>query len=264
VGLVHKTFRVALDTPLRRLFDYLPPAPAAGAPEPAPGMRVRVPFGRRRMVGTVLEVADSSELPAERLKPILEVLDPQPLLDAGALELIRWTADYYHHPIGEVLAGTIPRALRLGAAAGETEERWVLTGAGAAAHAAGEPRRAARQRALLALLATAGGSTTAAALDASGGGWREAARELVRRGFASRETVAVDPRIEPARVRACDPSSCRSRTMRSSRFRGASAATVPFSSKGSRAAARPRCTCGSRSVRSPRSARCWCWCRRSG
>ena len=198
-------FRVALDTPLRRLFDYLPPAADSGSPAPVPGMRVRVPFGRRRLVGTVVELADSSELPLERLKPILEVLDPKPLLDAAALELIRWTADYYHHPIGEVLAGAVPKALRLGAGAVETEERWTVTEAGVAAHAAGEPRRAHSQRSLLELLSTAGGGASAAALDARGDNWRDAARALKQRGFLTRSDVALELGSEPVRVRAAGP-----------------------------------------------------------
>ncbi len=198
-------FRVALDTPLRRLFDYLPPASDSGFPEPVPGMRVRVPFGRRRLVGTVVELADSSELPLERLKPILEVLDPKPLLDAAALELIRWTADYYHHPIGEVLAAAVPKALRLGAGAIETEERWTVTEAGVAAQAAGEPRRAQSQRSLLELLSAAGGSATAALLDARGGNWRDAARALKDRGFLTRSDAALEPGNEPVRVRAAGP-----------------------------------------------------------
>jgi len=43
------------------------------------GTRVRVPFGRQRLIGVVMEIADSSDLPLERLKPILEVLDPRHL-----------------------------------------------------------------------------------------------------------------------------------------------------------------------------------------
>jgi primosomal protein N' (replication factor Y) (superfamily II helicase) len=205
VGLVHKTFRVALDTPLRRLFDYLPPPASESVPDPVPGMRVRVPFGRRRLIGTVVEVAGSSELPVERLKPILEVLDPKPLFDAGALELIRWAADYYHHPVGEVLAGTIPKALRLGAGTSETEERWAVTEAGAAAHAGGEPRRAPKQRALLTMLASAGDGLSAAALDADGGGWREAARELKQRGFVTRSTVTLESLPGQSQLRTAGP-----------------------------------------------------------
>src|SRR2546430_17170305 len=89
-----EVFRVALDTPLRRLFDYLPPA-SPGAHPPAPGARVRVPFGRRRLVGVIVASAETSELPPGRLKPILEVLDSRPVLDAPALELLGWAAHYY-------------------------------------------------------------------------------------------------------------------------------------------------------------------------
>ena len=156
-----QVFRVALDMPLRRLFDYLAPeagplagdvrtvnplvtgsipvvgtesrAADGGAGAPAgiqPGMRIRVPFGRQRLVGVIMEIADSSDLPADRLKPILEVLDPQPILDPAALGLLRWAAEYYHHPIGEVIAAAMPKALRLGASTSSKEERWSLTAAG--------------------------------------------------------------------------------------------------------------------------------------
>src|SRR6202000_3463513 len=95
-----RIFRVALDTPMRRIFDYLGPSPPSL--EPYPATRVRLLFARQHLVGAVLETAESSEVPAERLKPILEVLDTQPILDPPALGLLRWAAEYYHHPIGQV------------------------------------------------------------------------------------------------------------------------------------------------------------------
>jgi len=202
---VSKFFRVALDTPLRRLFDYLPPASAEGAAAPEPGMRVQVPFGRRRLVGVVMGISDTSDLPLERVKPILEVLDAAPVLDASALELTRWAAEYYHHPIGQVLASALPRLLRLGAGVAETEERWTVTEAGAGAAAAGEPRRAAKQRALLEALLASGGSASAEVLTAHSGGWREAARALAARGFIARADVALALGSEPARLRAAGP-----------------------------------------------------------
>ena len=160
-----KVFRVALDTPLRRLFDYLPPAPGEIGAIPSPGARVRVPFGRQRLIGLIVEIAAHSELPAERLKPILEVLDPTPIADAGVLGLCGWAAQYYHHPIGEVLASALPKALRQGASAMANEERWSASAAGVESHSSGEPRRAPRQRALLELLC-AEGPATPATLDA--------------------------------------------------------------------------------------------------
>src|ERR1700733_1672643 len=157
-------FRVALDTPLKRLFDYFPPestlfpagdVAATAAPVEAsiePGMRVRVPFGRQKLVGIVMEAAASSELPIERLKPLLEVLDPRPVLDTSALELLRWAAEYYHHPIGEVLSTALPKAMRMGAAAEAHEERWSVTPDGREAWTRGAPR----QRELLGFLVAGG------------------------------------------------------------------------------------------------------------
>ncbi|HEX4648061.1 MAG TPA: primosomal protein N' [Steroidobacteraceae bacterium] len=202
-----QVLRVALDTPLRRLFDYLPPASAGAAGQPPTiGARVRVPFGRQRLVGVVLGAADESEVPAGKLKPILEVLDGKPVLDSGALELLGWAAHYYHHPIGEVIAGALPRALRFGAPAQEVQERWLATEAGASAAAAGEPRRAPRQRELLSVLLESGGATVDV-LDEKLGSWREAARALVKRGLiASTETEAAAAAPPEPRLRTQGPA----------------------------------------------------------
>ena len=188
--------RVALPTPLRRVFDYRADLPgnAGGAIEP--GMRVRVPFGRQRLIGVATATAATSELPEERLKSVLERLDAQPILDPATLALLAWAADYYHHPIGEVLAAALPKALRLGAPIESVAEHWVLTPAGVEAHARGEPRRGSRQRQLLAALAHASvpgpeltepaarpPGLTAAELDEKLASWRDAARALVARGW---------------------------------------------------------------------------------
>ncbi len=179
--------RVALDMPLRRLFDYLPPhAPVV------PGQRVRVPFGRQQLVGLVMEHAASSDLPSERLKPVLDVLDAEPVLDRSAVELLRWAADYYHHPIGEVIAAAMPRALRDGAATVAVEQVWSATTAGADALAAGEPRRAPRQKQLLELLAHHQ-VLTATALGPLMEGWQDPARALAKRGWATSEERPVQP-----------------------------------------------------------------------
>ena len=185
-------FRVALDTPLRRLFDYLPPVPATLSP--SLGVRVRVPFGRQRRIGLIAAVTDTSEVPAARLKPILEVLDATPVIDAGLQELLRWGADYYHHPLGEVLASALPRSLRLGASATAREERWLPTETGALAAAAGEPRRAPRQRALLGLILERR-AVSAAVLGQHLGAWRDAARALAVRGWIA--SAEVEPERAP-------------------------------------------------------------------
>jgi primosomal protein N' (replication factor Y) len=208
-----QVFRVALDMPLRRIFDYLPPehpappdsAPTVSVPAIEPGTRVRVPFGRQRLVGIVLEIAGSSDLPAERLKPILEVLDPRPILDTAALGLLRWAADYYHHPIGEVISAALPKALRLGASSSSTEERWSATAQGREAHQRGDPKRAPKQRKLLEFL-VARDAETADTLTEHVPNWRDAARSLVARGWIASMEVSPETNDAPSGAQASGPT----------------------------------------------------------
>jgi len=190
--------KVAVDCPLRAVLDYLPPD-GTSAPALPVGARVRVPMGRRSAVGMIVGHAQCSTLPAERLRRVSELLDAQPLLDPGLVALLQWTASYYHHPPGEVMAAALPAALRAGQSAW-AQQSWLLaTAAGMAAAAGGEPARAPRQRALLDRLAGAPEGLCTEALDAQQPGWREAARALERRGW-------VQSRRRDAAGRAPGPS----------------------------------------------------------
>src|SRR5262245_38934492 len=104
---------VALDTPLRTLFDYRLPSDGL-ASDCKPGQRVWVPFGRRKAVGMIIERRERSDVPAHKLRAALSVIDPEPVIDTVLLELLVWSAEYYHHPIGEVVFGALPPALRAG------------------------------------------------------------------------------------------------------------------------------------------------------
>ncbi len=190
--LPHATevLKIAVDCPLRALLDYLPPEGRA-ASSVLPGTRVRVPMGRRETVGIVVGSAAQSALANARLRRVAATLDEQPLLDAALLELLTWTASYYHHPPGEVLCAALPAALRAGGAA-EASEAWLrLSQSGREAAAAGEPRRSAQQRELLQALAGAGAGLSATQLAAASPGWRPRARALVERGYATLEELTV-------------------------------------------------------------------------
>ena len=102
--------RVAIPSPLRRVFDYLPPI--AEQLSIKPGMRVRVPFGKREVVGVVVESAQGSTLPSNRLKSIGSVLDREPLFSSTLFRTLLWAAAYYQHPIGEVFQTALPVKLR--------------------------------------------------------------------------------------------------------------------------------------------------------
>ena len=76
--------RVVLPVPLQRCFDYHAPTGCQ------PGMRVRVPFGRRELIGVVLECDITPECAPEQLKAVSAVLDEQPLLPPAILDLCRF------------------------------------------------------------------------------------------------------------------------------------------------------------------------------
>ncbi len=182
--------RVAIDAPLRSPFDYLPPPGVAPAEVPL-GVRVRVPVGRREAIGMVVDHADTPSVSAAALKPVHQVIDAAPVLDSALMQLLRWTADYYHHPLGEVIAAALPKALRAGAPAAAQVECWRASVAGRQALAVDAARRAPRQQALLALLAAEPAGLTSADLTAQLPRWRDAASALLARGWIERLEVGV-------------------------------------------------------------------------
>ena len=112
--------RLAIPSPLRRPFQYLPPAEldASAVAGLQPGVRVRVPFGRRNVTGILLDIEQGeADVEASRLRAAHEVLDDSPLLPAHLLQLCCWAASYYQHPVGEALHSLLPVALRQGAEA---------------------------------------------------------------------------------------------------------------------------------------------------
>ncbi len=105
--------QVAVPTPLWRVFEYLPPQDS----DPStlqPGIRLKIPFGRRECVGVLMGSAEHSSLSIAQLKTVQAILDEGPLIPASLLKLCRWASDYYHYPIGEVILGMLPPWLRQG------------------------------------------------------------------------------------------------------------------------------------------------------
>lgn len=113
MNMNRKIVQIAASIPLRRCFDYLIPEHIDSTRLIA-GIRVRIPFHKREIVGMVLEVKTGSTVPYDKLKPIIEVLDAEPIMAADIFQLCTWAADYYHHPFGEVLLGALPAWLRRG------------------------------------------------------------------------------------------------------------------------------------------------------
>jgi primosomal protein N' (replication factor Y) len=75
-------------------------------------MRIVVPCGKRELVGIIWEVVTNSSLDITKLKAAIAILDHEVLLPDNMLALIKWTSDYYHHPLGEVVTNVLPQLLR--------------------------------------------------------------------------------------------------------------------------------------------------------
>ena len=198
---VAEIYQVAVPAPLRRSFDYLA---TDNALTPMPGVRVRVPFGRRQVIGVLLAVTDHSEIPRSRLKPVLEVLDKEPVIEPGVFKLLQWAATYYHYPIGEVFQAALPVALRQGQLAEMAAKTiWKSTVAGAAANPS-TLKRAPLQHRLLSALSSTPSGLDAKELAKVAPGWRNAVVQLEAKGWAEKgaqETMGdinASPAVGPA------------------------------------------------------------------
>ncbi|MGD9591205.1 MAG: primosomal protein N' [Candidatus Berkiella sp.] len=105
-------YQVVLDVPLRRAFDYC--APLNHHAPILRGTRVKVPFGKSERIGLVMGQSDTSALAQDKIKEILEICDEKPLFPESLCEFIEKTAQYYHHPIGEVAFSGAPLHIRQG------------------------------------------------------------------------------------------------------------------------------------------------------
>ncbi len=105
--------QIAVPTPLRCLFDYLPPHNASSATLQT-GMRIQVPLGNRKVIGILINKISHSKIDNSKLKTALQILDDKPLLPSTLIELISWASDYYQHPIGDCWHNAIPNSLRKG------------------------------------------------------------------------------------------------------------------------------------------------------
>jgi len=102
----YASFAIAI--PLYRLFDY-----AIEANDPAiVGTRYRLPFGKRHKIGVLLSVSENPSYDSKKIKPVLEVLDPEAVISPELLKLSQWMAAYYLQPPGDVLFQCLPKYLR--------------------------------------------------------------------------------------------------------------------------------------------------------
>ncbi|MEK7347199.1 MAG: primosomal protein N' [Pseudomonadota bacterium] len=79
-----------------------------------PGQLVRVPLGRREVLGVVWAVLDAAptDMPASAMRDVLGVLEGVPPLDAAWRQLVQFSAQYYQRSLGEVALSALPPQLR--------------------------------------------------------------------------------------------------------------------------------------------------------
>ncbi|MCU7828783.1 MAG: primosomal protein N' [Candidatus Thiodiazotropha sp. (ex Myrtea sp. 'scaly one' KF741663)] len=176
--------RIALSGPLRTLFDYL--MPVGMSQLPIIGTRFQVPFGRGGRTGLLIGISDSSELPRERLKRATRQLDDGPLLNEKEMRLLQWAADYYQHPLGDVIFQALPVNLRKTRAISLARpEAWRLSATGRQADIA-KLSRAPKQLAVMQTLSVHTDGLLKAELIASSGASDSVLRSLNARGWIER------------------------------------------------------------------------------
>jgi len=164
--------------PLHALFDY-------GVPRDTrigPGDRVVVTIGRKQMVGVVMECAEHSEIPLERIKSVVRVLDETPPLPPDMLALLRFCADYYHHPLGSTVLAALPARLRsVEPVAVKAAQHYALSAQGRALTLGRFDRRKVAQGRILAALQA--GTLSSARLAEMSAGAAGALKALLKAGL---------------------------------------------------------------------------------
>lgn len=172
--------------PVQQSLTYaLPP----GLSLPLPGQRLLVPLSGRLLTGYLLGL--TREKPEAAVREIVEVLDAAPVFPENMIPFFRWTARYYHHPIGEVIKAALP-----GGFTSQSSRRLGLSEKGREHFTGKEPQTAASLPWLAGLLA--GNGPSEGALRKL---WRSKERRRIlqweKEGLLTVETVIAGERIGP-------------------------------------------------------------------
>ncbi len=184
--------RVVLPIPVDQPFTYEIPEDMRGRVHV--GYRVEVPFGKRRLNGVVVELADVADVP--RTRPISELQET--FVPPGLLALAGWIASYYGCSRGEALQAVIPPSMRRARVKPKptgllriTDDELREGGETGEAYAAAQKTlsRARKQLALLTELLSAGGEAPIPVILSEWGYAREVVDGLAKREFASIEAI---------------------------------------------------------------------------
>lgn len=102
---------IILPVPLPLLFTYhIPPEMNLSLQV---GSRVVVSFGKKRLLSGVVFSLHNKKPKVYETKPILLVLDSEPIVTSKQLALWQWISDYYQCSLGEVYKAALPAGLKL-------------------------------------------------------------------------------------------------------------------------------------------------------
>ena len=101
-----KILKIALDVPVNKFFDYI-----SNDENIKIGQYVKVPFGKRTLIGICCEIANESIVPADKLKSIVSI-ESEIIFDAPMLKLLYFVSDYYQHPIGQTIMSVVPSRIK--------------------------------------------------------------------------------------------------------------------------------------------------------
>lgn len=103
---------VILPVPLQDHYTYSVPAELSDLCRP--GMRALVTFGQTKTYAALIVRLhdDAPRLDADKVKPLLSLLDAGPVVLPHQLKLWRWIASYYMSPLGEVMKAALPSGLK--------------------------------------------------------------------------------------------------------------------------------------------------------
>ena len=105
--------QVAVDVPIFSALTYTVPEQLLDVVRA--GQLVQVPFRNGAKTGLAISLSDKLEDESleGKVRPILDIVDPEPLLDEEGIEFLRFVADYYLSPIGEVVRLALPSSVRI-------------------------------------------------------------------------------------------------------------------------------------------------------
>ncbi len=182
---------INIEAPLENSFHYHIPRDLQSALQI--GHLTLVEFGRRQAQGIV--IAFSNAAPIEETKPIIAIIEPQPILKPWQIELAQWMSANYRTPLNSCLRLLLPPGItRWADITVDINPRWDGTGL-----------RTEAQEAVVSLLREKGdrrGRQIKRALPKIK--WEAAVNQLAQRDILIKGSVLDPPRMRPKKIRSAE------------------------------------------------------------